>query len=55
MIAEIFLLLIWQRGAAMLTVVRIVSSSNSYQTLCNSLGAQPSLQEAIENMRWKCH
>ncbi len=28
------------------------SPSNSYQTLCNSLGAQPSLQEAIENLRW---
>ncbi len=27
-------------------------SSNSYQTLCNSLSAQSSLQEAIENMRW---
>ncbi|SVD64185.1 uncharacterized protein METZ01_LOCUS417039, partial [marine metagenome] len=27
-------------------------SSNSYQTLCNSLGAQSSLEEAIENMRW---
>ena len=28
-------------------------SSNSYQTLCNSLGAQSSLQEAIENLRWQ--
>jgi len=28
-------------------------SSNSYQTLCNSLGARSSLNEAIENMRWK--
>ena len=27
-------------------------SSNSYQTLCNSLGARSSLEEAIENMRW---
>jgi len=28
------------------------SPSNSYQTLCNSLGARSSLEEAIENMRW---
>ena len=28
------------------------SPSNSYQTLCNSLGAQSSLEEAIENLRW---
>ncbi|MDP6585249.1 MAG: hypothetical protein QF535_11365, partial [Anaerolineales bacterium] len=28
-------------------------SSNSYQTLCNSLGAQSSLEEAIENLRWQ--
>jgi len=28
-------------------------SSNSYQTLCNGLGARSSLEEAIENMRWK--
>ncbi|MDP6586359.1 MAG: hypothetical protein QF535_17030, partial [Anaerolineales bacterium] len=28
-------------------------SSSSYQTLCNSLGAQSSLVEAIENMRWQ--
>ena len=27
-------------------------SINSYQTLCNSLGARSSLREAIENMRW---
>tara|TARA_B100002019_G_scaffold268232_1_gene259980 strand:- start:154 stop:4509 length:4356 start_codon:yes stop_codon:yes gene_type:complete len=28
-------------------------SSNSYQTLCESLGARSSLDEAIENLRWQ--
>jgi len=29
------------------------SSSSSYQTLCNGLGARSSLEEAIENLRWQ--
>ena len=29
------------------------NSSSSYQTLCNGLGAQNNLSEAIENLRWQ--
>ena len=29
------------------------NSSSSYQTLCNALGAQNNLSEAIENLRWQ--